>query len=116
MILRTASIQSRPPHLLDVTRKTSGPEGRPFAPSPGILWPIIDKRHRGTLTSRDCSEYRAAYIREMGGSFKRNGAAWTALLDREEVTLGCYCHSAEDASHCRIASSTSSTGGAAHSL
>lgn len=100
MILRTASIQSRPPHLLDITRKTSGPDGRPFAPSPGILWPIIDKRHRGTLTSRDYSEYRAAYIQEMGGSFKRDRAAWMVLLDREEVTIGCYCHSAEDATHC----------------
>lgn len=100
MILRTASIQCRPPELLDITRKTSGPAGRPFAPSPGILWPIIDKRHRGTLTSRDYSDYRAAYIREMGDSYKRNRAAWAALLEREEVTLGCYCHRPEDASHC----------------
>ena len=97
---RTASIQSRPKNLLDITRKTSGPEGKPFAPSPGILWPIIDKRHKGTLTPRDYAIYRTAYIKEMGRSFKANRAAWLELLSRDEVTLGCYCHKPADACHC----------------
>ena len=100
MILRTASIQSRPKNLLDITRKTSGPEGKPFAPSPGILWPIIDKRHKGTLTPRDYAIYRTAYIKEMGRSFKANRAAWLELLNKDEVTLGCYCHKPADACHC----------------
>ena len=35
--------------------------------------------------------YREAYTMEMRESYRRNRAAWDALLAREQTTLVCYC-------------------------
>lgn len=100
---------------LDITRKSAGAEGLPFAPSRAILNPALDLMHNATaliffadvapgveggaeakklgavVLRATWALYREAYTLEMRESYRAQRAAWDALLARAEVTLCCYC-------------------------
>jgi uncharacterized protein YeaO (DUF488 family) len=67
--------------------------GLAFAPSPTLLYPLIEKRKQqgGKLTAEDWSGYVAAYTREMRESYRRRREAWDKLLSRPHVVLLCFC-------------------------
>lgn len=100
MILRTASLQRRPPDLLDVTWKSGGDLGRVFAPTPALLWPLIERRRAGSLSRADLVAYHRSYVALLGERYRKDPAPFLALLRREKATLGCYCHAPRDASGC----------------
>lgn len=112
----TARVSYRGADRLDITRKSAGPAGLPFAPSWAILRPALDARNRAApLLARakdpacpmaeaaDADQeawaieveawerYVPAFEAEMRASWQANRAAWDALLLRREVTLCCYC-------------------------
>lgn len=76
---------------IDVTRKSGGEEGDPFAPSWDLLRPFLELRRAGALTPDHHAVYREAYLAEMRRSFERKRAAWDQLLSYDEATLVCYC-------------------------
>ena len=89
----TARITYAGPDRLDVTRKSGGATGRPFAPSWAILRPALKIRvedgHGAFLAA--WPQYVADYTAEMRASYRRKRAAWDALLARPAVVLVCYC-------------------------
>jgi hypothetical protein len=113
----TARINSRDPDRLDITRKSGGVEGRPFAPSWTILRPALDARRHADLVRKAALDfggddpdadtdaihfaevdeaaawerYVPAYTAEMRESYRANRPAWDALLGRERAVLVCYC-------------------------
>lgn len=87
----TARVSYGGPDRLDVTRKSAGPDGLPFAPSWRILRPALDARRAGGDWSAAWAEYVGHYLDDMRASYREHRAAWHALLGREEVTLVCYC-------------------------
>lgn len=120
----TAHVSTRDPDRVDVTRKSGGVAGLPFAPSWRILMPAIDARRQAErlmaaaraeelLDAPDrCDEwalaeeaarivgeawavYEPAYLAEMRVSYRENRAAWDALLARRRVVLVCYCPTRE---------------------
>ena len=86
--VRTARVSYGGPDRLDVTRK-SGEAGLFLAPSWAILRPVLDKRREGEPF--DWPGYVVAYKAEMRASYRRERAAWDALLARERVTMVCFC-------------------------
>lgn len=100
MILQTASLQHRPPDLFDVTWKSGGDRGRIFAPTPELLWPLIEKRRAGALTRGDLASYHRAYVALLGDRYRKDPGPFLELLRRERATLGCFCHAPGDASGC----------------
>lgn len=100
MILRTASLQRRPPDLFDVTWKSGGAAGRVFAPTPALLWPLIERRRAGPLSQADIATYHRAYVALLAERYRKDPAPFLTLLRREKATLGCYCHAPADASGC----------------
>ena len=108
----TARVSWRGEGRLDITRKSAGPAGLPFAPSWAILRPALDARSRaftirnssgGNLPLADRIEaeawarYVPAYTAEMRASYRAHYEAWRELLAARERTLVCYC---TDAAHC----------------
>ncbi len=91
----TARVSYGGPGRLDVTRKSAGPDGLPFAPSWGILSPALTKLATGKLTDEDWRGYSEQYTAQMRTSYRDQRAAWDALLAREHVVLVCYCTDAE---------------------
>ena len=113
----TAPMRYRGLDKLDVTRKSGGAAGHPFAPSWKILGPAIaanrearqarDAAAQGSLfsprsgdpaiviQSRAWTVYVPAFLNEMAQSRMANREAWQALLARERVVLCCYCPSRE---------------------
>jgi hypothetical protein len=98
--VHSARVAYRGPDRLDVTRKTGGPEGLPFAPSWAILRPALDARARAKALPPEAAAeveraaweaYVPAYLREMRASYRRHRATWDALLARPRVVLVCYC-------------------------
>jgi len=102
--VRTAPMTYRGPDRLDVTRKSGGPEGHPFAPS----WRILGKALAARRAARDLpadaareierqawEAYSPAYLAEMAASRERQPEAWRDLLSRERVVLVCYCRNRE---------------------
>lgn len=114
----TARVSYRGADRLDITRKSAGPAGLPFAPSWAILRPALDARRRAQEIARvasssfgeECDDpgdhgaeeaasieaeawerYVPAYTAEMRASYRVNVEAWKELLARREVTLCCYC-------------------------
>lgn len=65
--------------------------GRAFAPSAGLLWPLIQQRRMGTLTDADWVAYVADYHEEMRQSYKRHRKAWDTVASWARVVLVCYC-------------------------
>ena len=82
--------------VLDVTRKSGGERGHPFAPSWELLEPFLASRKAGNpLTDDDWERYVKAYTAEMRASYRDNRAAWDALLLLPSVILTCYCNKHE---------------------
>lgn len=96
-VVWTARVGYRGSDGLDVTRKSAGADGLPFAPSWAILSPELDARRRGEDAAARWPAYVAAYEHEMRESERRDPGAWQRLLGRESVTLLCYC---TDPAHC----------------
>jgi len=95
--VRTARIWYAGADRLDITRKSAGIAGLPFAPSWKILGPMLALRRSGGDELAAWPKYAEAYAEEMRASWRSHRAAWDALLARNEVTLLCYC---KDAAHC----------------
>lgn len=93
--IRTARINYGGPDRLDVTRKSGGPKGLPFAPSWGILSPVLTKLATGKLTDEDWRFYSEQYTAQMRASYRANPNPWGTLLARDRVVLVCYCTDAE---------------------
>jgi hypothetical protein len=100
----TASMSYRGPHRFDITRKSGGPAGDPFAPSWRILHEALSVRRAAAAmraggkselaaeTEDECwAWYREAYVAEQRLSYRLNRPAWDALLASENVVLVCYC-------------------------
>lgn len=89
----TARISYRGPDRLDITRKSAGLAGIPFAPSWAILRPALDARRTGDpkAEAEAWARYVPAYTAEMRVSYRAHSEAWSELLARREVTLCCYC-------------------------
>jgi len=95
----------------DAYRKRTGLtwEGEPWAPSWTLLGPMIRLRRevRDTGPQGDAimatafAAYVPAFTAEMRRSYRRNRAAWDALLARDAVTLCCACAN-PDQCHRRI--------------
>lgn len=110
LMVYTARVNYRGPDRLDVTRKSAGPEGLPFAPSWAILRPALEARSRArehrmlgaealaqVVEKAAWDAYVPAYQEEMRRSYRRCRPVWDCLLERKEVTLCCYC---TDHEHC----------------
>lgn len=95
--VHTARISYAGSDRLDITRKSAGPDGLPFAPSWKILRPMIALRCAGGDELAAWPQYVEDYTAEMRTSYRDHRAAWDALLARDGVTLVCYC---TDAAHC----------------
>jgi hypothetical protein len=93
----TARISYSGPDRLDVSRKSAGPDGLPFAPSWQILRPMLAVRRAGGDELAAWSRYVVDYTTEMRTSYRERRPAWNRLLARDEVTLCCYC---TDPTHC----------------
>lgn len=100
----TARIDYRGPDALDVTVKSGGEAGAPFAPPWEILEPALGARRQATaareagraeeaqlIEAAAFEVYEPAYIAAMRASYKAHRGAWEALLARQVVTLTCYC-------------------------
>lgn len=94
LLIRTARVSYRGPDRLDVTRKSARFDGIAFAPSWGILEPALQARRDGRLDEA-WPGYVADYTTEMRRSYREQRGAWDALLERETVTLVCYCKQAD---------------------
>lgn len=96
MIVHTSRLfDSRASELgpLDVTRK-SGKEGLIWAPSWRILKPALKAfKEAATAEQRDqCfADYAVAFRNEMAQSWLGCRDEWVRLLQRERLTLQCYC-------------------------
>ena len=91
--VHTARVTYAGADRLDVTRKSAGVEGLPFAPSWRILRPMLRLRaERGPAAFEQAwPRYVEDYTAEMRRSYVEHRRAWRGLLDRQEVTLVCYC-------------------------
>jgi len=78
---------------LDVTRK-SGKEGLIWAPSWQILKPALKAfKEAATAEQREhaFADYAIAFRNEMAQSWRACRDEWARLLQREHLTLQCYC-------------------------
>jgi hypothetical protein len=92
LVVFTAPLTYRGPDALNVTRKTGGPAGLPFAPSWDIVRPVTASRHADEHTQAEAWErYVPLYCAEMERSYARDPGPWHVLLARERVVLACYC-------------------------
>ncbi len=120
LIVHTARVSSRDPDAFNVTRKSGGDKGAPFAPSWTLLRRGLDDRAkaigqaaaivraceeatgghladedrakgRAMLETQAWSRYAGDYHAEMQRSYREHRAAWDALLARPRVVLVCYC-------------------------
>lgn len=118
--VRTAQLRYRGDDRFDITRKSGGKDGHPFAPSWSILGPALKVRQEGQraiefaknaeplhplhaervrgaerkaarLEQEAWDAYVPAYLAEMRQSKIHNFNAWRDLLARERVCLVCYC-------------------------
>lgn len=88
----TARVTYRGPDGLNITAKAQDPIGRTFAPSWGILRPMLAARKRnGEHTAEEWAAYETAYTGEMRRSYASHPAVWRSVLSRESVTLLCFC-------------------------
>lgn len=86
MTVWTAQINRyRGADALDITIKSAGPDGRPFAPD---RWDMVLGVKQGRISPAQYEEYYTGLMRR---SYRSHPDAWRRLLTREEVTLVCYC-------------------------
>lgn len=84
MKLYTAQYRYKGYDRLDITVKGKDPIGKVFAPS----WKMVMGSKEGRIT---WSEYRELYRELMRESFQQHKKIWDEILNREEVTLVCFC-------------------------
>jgi uncharacterized protein YeaO (DUF488 family) len=119
LVVRTARVSHKSDDVLDVTRK-SGKDGLFLAPSWELLGPMLrvrkamnDARIAKIKSPSDSAQrlladttlafseawdaYIQGYLQEMRASYRQRAADWKKLLERESVTLVCYC---TDPFHC----------------
>ena len=96
----------RGPDAFNVTRRGGGAAADPFAPSDllldaGLACKRLAKKKSapGGATEEARLDfawvwYRELYLEEMRASYRRNHAAWRALLGRGRVVLCCWCGTA----------------------
>lgn len=89
----------------DITRKSGGAAGAPFAPPEDAFLEAIRRRKaleqrrlvpKSGASATDAvraawEAYREAYREAMRRSFLAHKSAWLELLTKPEVTLVCYC-------------------------
>lgn len=97
----TSRVGCRDPDALDVTRKSAGPAGLPFAPSWALLRRALPKLAKGAPVVTP-EQYEVEYRAEMAASRARDPGAWEAMLARPRVVLLCYCASKSDRCHRRL--------------
>ena len=71
---------------LDITVKGKDPTGKVFAPT----WKMVMGSKDGKIS---WDEYQNMYRDLMRVSYKTNRNVWNGILNREEVTLVCFCKS-----------------------
>jgi hypothetical protein len=96
----TSRVGCRDPDALDVTRKSAGPAGLPFAPSWALLRRALPKLAKGAPVVTP-EQYEVEYRAEMAASRARDPGTWEAMLARPRVVLLCYCAS-PDRCHRRL--------------
>lgn len=90
LVVSTAGYRFAGPDRFDVTRKTGGPAGAPFAPSWGLLnWGLAERA--AGRNAEAWPTYRERYLEEMRVSYRTQRGAWDALLAKETQTLVCFC-------------------------
>ena len=94
----TAHVSFADPDRLDVTRQTGGAAGEPFAPSWGLVRPVLAARRgsppwrvRSAVAEAAWERFVPLYVEEMRGSYRARRDAWDRLLGRDRVVLTCYC-------------------------
>lgn len=107
--IRSARISYRGPDTLDITAKSGGLAGHPFAPSWRILAPALEARRiaKRLRTNGNHAEaerveldaweaYAPSFTIQMRESYRHFRAEWNAMLARESVCLTCYCAAPKD--------------------
>lgn len=84
LVIQTARFAYAGADRLDVTVKSAGPEGRPFAPT----WDLVNGARSGRIS---WDEYTARYRKLMRERLQADDRPWRAVLERQSVTLLCYC-------------------------
>lgn len=74
---------------LDITVKGKDPIGRLFAPS----WEMVMGSKEGRIS---WPEYKEMYKELMRNSYRQHKDVWGEILNREEVTLVCFCQTGAD--------------------
>ena len=94
----TSHMSTRDPDRLDITRKSAGPEGEPFAPSRELFMKTISARGpvkpwRAPSAAEEAAwtTFVPVYVEEMRVSYRRHRAAWERVLARARVVFVCYC-------------------------
>lgn len=88
----TARVGTRDPDALQVTLwRNHDADGHAFAPSMMLLKWGLGHRRAGTATPDIEREYADRYRDEMRAGYRRDRAAWDALLARPRVVLLCFC-------------------------
>ena len=88
MELYTARISYKEPDRLDITVAGRDSVGRMFAPS----WKMVTGLKQGLLSEE---QYRGMYRYLMETSKQDRPSAWTEVLNRDVVTLVCFCRVGE---------------------
>jgi uncharacterized protein YeaO (DUF488 family) len=86
--LYTASYRYSLNDRLDITVKGKDPVGKIFAPT----WKMVMGSKEGRIS---WDEYKEMYRALMRKSYNQNKDVWNEVLNREEVTLVCFCKSGE---------------------
>ena len=89
----------RGPDAFNVTRRGGGRVADPFAPSDALLDEANKRKRKAYGVEAQLAAvwawYTPLFTEEMRASYRRNPAAWRALVSRVgEVTLCCYCGTA----------------------
>lgn len=71
--------------LIDITVKSGLKE---FAPD----WTLLREYKNGTI---GMAEYKTRYTAKMRGSWHTNTELWLDFINKDEVTIACYCTSGE---------------------
>ncbi len=86
MKIYTAQYEYSGDDRLDITVKGKDPIGKLFAPT----WKMVMGSKEGNIS---WNEYKVMYKELMRKSYRQNKDIWNEVLNRDEVTLVCFCES-----------------------
>lgn len=89
MELYTSQYQYSGSDRFDITVKGKDPIGKFFAPT----WKMVMGSKEGNIS---WDEYKSMYRELMQKSYRENRNIWDEILNRDEVTLVCFCESRTD--------------------